>query len=230
MKNGIAIFAVLLFYTIITPGFQCGDRGPDICNNITYDSIPLTFEVYNNNHTFQVLDTINMSSIISDTFHSSSGANPILPSSTMYASIQPYKVVNLSSGPQLNYANIEFNPLVTEGYFQSNTYQSSGFNFLYNRVEPYNRLSPSLIIGSPGLYLIKIAVSNYNYFYSENFNSFYDSRNPCNRYVGICTILNTSQQKQYWDSLGTTSLRLANSNAQIIANKEDRNYFFVKVD
>ncbi len=230
MKNSLIVMFILLFYTMVSPGFQCGDRGHDICDRYTYDSIPLPFEVYNNDHSFHVADTINMFSIINDTFHSINGENPVLPSNNLYASIQPYKVVNVTSGPELNYANIEFNPIVSEGFFQTNPYQSSGYNFLYNRLEPYNRLAPSLIIGSPGLYLIKIGIANSSYFYSDYANSFSDHKNPCNQYIGKCSISSTSQQKQYWDTLGTTVLRLANSNGQIISNKEDKNYFFVKVD
>lgn len=230
MKNNLVIFSVLLFYIIISPGFQCGGRGPDFCDQYTYDSIPLTFEVYNNDHSFHELDTISMSSVICDTFHTNNGENLVIPCNNLYASIQPYKVVNIASGPQLNYANIEFNPIVSEGFFQNNPYQSSGYNFLYNRLEPYNRLKPSLIVGSPGLYLIKVGVGNTSYTYSDFSNTFFDSKNPCNHYLGSCSISAASQQKQFWDSLGTTILRLANSNEQIVSSKEDHNYFFVKVD
>ncbi len=230
MKNNFFILLTLALYGIISPGFQCGDRGPDICERYSYDTIPLNFEVYNNSESFQILDTIKMSSVLNDTFQTVNGEMVVLPCSSMYASIQPYKVVNNGSGPQLNYANIEFNPIVSEGFFQNNPYQSSGYNFLYNRTEPFNRLRNSLIVGSRGLYLIKIGIANTSYTFSDYSNTFFDSKNPCNHYIGNCSIANSTQQKQYWDSLGTSVLRLANSNDQIVSKKEDKNYFFVKVD
>jgi hypothetical protein len=59
---------------------------------------------------------------------------------------------------------------------------------------------------------------------------FFDSRNPCSQYFGYTNISSTEQQRQFWDSIGTTTLRLAGSNGQVVANKQDRNYFFVKIE
>jgi len=222
MKQGFLFLPILFIYILITPGFQCGDD-PPLCDTYSNDSIPLPIEITNIYQSFHVLDTIKMSSVISDTFKSKKGVDLIYPCYTMYASIQPYKVVNNGAGPELNYANIQFNPMVTEGYFQLTS--NTGINFLYNRSDPYNRLKPMLVAGEAGLYLMTIGINNY--YYS---NMFFDSRNPCSQYFGYTNISSTEQQRQFWDSIGTTTLRLAGSNGQVVANKQDRNYFFVKIE
>jgi hypothetical protein len=40
----------------------------------------------------------------------------------------------------------------------------------------------------------------------------------------------SQQQKQYWDSLGVSVLRLNGNYNQEIAKKSDMNYFFVRVN
>lgn len=215
----LSMFIVIVFFS---PGFQCGER-PKPCDDYIYDSIPLPFSVIENIHSYHVYDTIQMQSFISDTFFSKKGDQLIYPTYTMYANVQPYQVVNNGSGPVLNYANIQFNPMVSLGYFQFSS--NEGFNFLYQRMEPYNRLISSFVVGSPGLYLFKVAISNG--YYSS---SFFDSRNPCSNYFGYADITPAQQQREFWDTLNVTTLRLAGSNDYPIINKQDVNYFFVKVE
>ncbi len=222
MRKSIFFFSIICFYMIVTPAFQCGDPYNDVCPTYTQDTAKISFNVNNNNHQFRVLDTIQFSSFISDTIQTVKGNSFISPLNTLSCNMQAYKVVDNGSGPILNYANIEFNPLVIEGQFQN--YPNQGISLLYNRIEPLNRLRGSLVAGTKGLYLITVGANNSYYsFY------IYESNNPCTQYKGLSYIPEAQQQRQYWDSLGTSVLRLSGANDQVISNKSDGNYFFIKV-
>ena len=133
---------------------------------------------------------------------------------------EAYKVVNNGSGAILNYANIEFNPLVFEGQFQN--FYSQGYGFLYNRNEPYNFLKGGLVAGRSGLYLCTVNTNN-NYYEFVIYQT-------CSQYKLFNYIPPIQQQKQYWDSLGVSVLRLNGNYNQEIAKKSDFNYFFVRVN
>ena len=222
MKNILFILG-LLAYTIISPGFECGRERPRDCQEYSSDSVKIAYNVINN-RPLSVLDTISFSSTLNDTFTSVKGTHVTSTINTLSSQMQVYKVINYGSGYGLNYANIEFNPLVTEGYLQNSPNQ--GVSFLYNRVEPSNRLNASLVAGTPGLYLVTVSLSSsYYYLY------FHDNSNRCSQYYGVPFIPVVEQQRQYWDSLGTTSLRLIGGiDNQPVSNKQDNNYFFVKVN
>jgi len=83
----------------------------------------------------------------------------------------------------------------------------------------------SFVVGSPGLYVVQVDISNG--YYSS---SFFDSKNPCSHYYGYTRIPALDQQRQFWDTLGVTTLRLAGSIDYPLVNKQDVNYFFLKVD
>lgn len=223
MKNILLIIG-LLAYAIISPGFECGrGRPPYDCPEYTTDTVKIAYNILNN-RALAVFDTISFSSLMTDTFTSVKGAHVNSTINNMQSHLQVYKVVSYGSGFGLNYANIEFNPLVTEGYLQNSPNQ--GISYLYNRVEPANKLNASLVAGAPGLYLVSVAFSSS--YYSLYF---YDNTNRCSQYFGVPFIPVVDQQRQYWDSLGTTSLRLIGSiDNQPVSNKQDNNYFFVKVN
>ncbi|CAN5737304.1 hypothetical protein BH11BAC4_BH11BAC4_13920 [soil metagenome] len=218
-KNRILFFSLIISYIILTPGFLCGPGPQENCSNSIKDTAIFPFNIPNNNTSFHVLDTIKLISAVSDTIHSIKGKSFLNPLNFLSSSISLYKVVNTGSGAVLNYANIEFNPLVLEGQFLNN----GDLEIQYNRVLPYNRLQASLVPGSPGLYLVTLD-NNYSYGYQIT-----EPNNHCDIYYGAFFIPENQQQKQYWDSLGTTSLMLAGTNGYEVANKNNRNCFFVKI-
>jgi hypothetical protein len=167
-----------------------------------------------------IYDTIKFSSTVTDTLQPINTSQFVYPFTALNSNIQAYKVVNNGSGPILNYANIEFNPLVFEGQFQN--YYSQGYGFLYNRNEPNNFLNGGLVAGRSGLYLCTVNTNN-NYYEFVIYQT-------CNQYKVINNIPTSQQQKQYWDSLGVSVLRLNGNYNQEIAKKSDMNYFFVRVN
>lgn len=137
MKNWFLVLAVLSVYMIATPAFQCGDRGPENdCMNYVSDTVLIPTEISNYQNGINLYDTINFASTASDTIRPINSSQFLYPFTTLNSNFQAYKVVNNGSGPILNFANIEFNPLVFEGQFQNYSYQ--GYAFLYNRNEPFN--------------------------------------------------------------------------------------------
>ncbi len=221
MKKTFSFFLVICFYIIITPAFQCGESPLNDCTEYKQDTAMLHVQIPGNNVAFHLLDTIHITSVINDTIQSVKGKKFLCPINTLNTSIQAYKVIQSNTSTAVNYANIEFNAVVSEGEFQHTPYQ--GFTFLYKRVQPYNRLNASLIPGVKGLYLVVLSSADYGLFIRE-------PNNYCDSYTAIHFIQETQQQKQYWDSLGTTALRLSGSNNYIVANKTDKNYFFLKVN
>jgi len=221
MKSKLYFILGIILYMIVTPAFQCGDSPINDCTEYKQDTAMFHFEIPGNNAPVNILDTIKFVSIVSDTIHSVKGKHFFYPMTTLITSLQTYKVVQYNAAPALNYANIEFNSVVKEGEFQNSPYQ--GYSILHNRLQPYNRMQASLVAGVPGLYLVVVRLSDYSQFIRE-------PNNYCDSYTGIFFIPEAQQQKQYWDQLGTSTLRLAGSNSFIVANKTDRNHFFVKVN
>lgn len=207
---------------IISPAFQCAEKISPECDVYTLDTAILNISLPSNNGVYEVLDTVHFLSAVSDTIRSVKGKEFQSPINTLNANIQVYKVVTTNNNSILNYANIEFNPIVNDGSFENNS--SLGYSFLYRRISPFNRLDVSFVAGFRGLYLFVIRNSS-------NFgSSIKEPNNDCASYFPVCFINESQQQKQYWDSLGISSLRLAGNNSFTVANKDDKNYFFVKVD
>jgi hypothetical protein len=221
MKNWLLFIAVIGFYMIVTPAFHCG--GPyqqDNCTNYISDTVFMPMEISNHLNDINIYDTIKFSSKVNDTLQPRNTSQFVYPFTALNSNIQAYKVVNNGSSPILNYANIEFNPLVFEGQFQN--YFNQGFGFLYNRNEPFNYLKGGLVSGRSGLYLCTVNTNN-NYYEFLIYQT-------CSQYKVMNYIPTSQQQKQYWDSLGVSVLRLNGNYNQEIAKKSDMNYFFVRVN
>ena len=221
MKNWFLVLAVLCVYMIVTPAFQCGNRGPENdCTNYVSDTVLIPTDISNHLNSINIYDTIKFSSKVNDTLQPRNTSQFVYPFTALNSNIQAYKVVNNGSGAFLNYANIEFNPLVFEGQFQN--FYSQGYGFLYNRNEPNNFLKGGIVAGRSGLYLFTVNTNN-NYYEFLIYQT-------CSQYKVSNYIPTTQQQKQYWDSLGVSVLRLNGNYNQEIAKKSDMNYFFVRVN
>lgn len=178
-------------------------------------------DVLNQATTFTLADSIKVYSKISDTITPVISSGFIYPMPSLNAQVQVYKVVLINGGYQLNYANVEFNMNVQTGTIQA--YAGLGYNFLYSRIQPTNELQFSLKPGVVGLYVI---VVNKNYYetYIRNPND------DCVSFTNAVSFAPAKQNLQYWNTLGgITALNLANSNGNISINKNDKNYFFVKI-
>jgi hypothetical protein len=173
-----------------------------------------------------VLDTINIYSKISDNIQTVAGETFIYPFNSMNMYLQTYKVTPSGSAFVLNYANINFNYFVNTGIFQNTG--SLGLNVLFQRNEPFNTADVSFVAGDTGLYLITCKFSSS--YYEDGNIQFYRANDYCNRFTGIPVIPEIKQNNQYWDSLGITTLTLANSGNAVVASKADRNYLFIKVN
>ena len=223
MKQTLIIIFISLFYLILAPGFLCGPGPRGDCYNFKSDTANMQFSIMNPSAIYHVNDSIRLTSNVSDTLHAVSGTTFINVFDRLNTNINIYKVVTNGSASELNYASNEFNVLVQTGSFQNTG--GTGFEITYNRVQPFNKLEATIVPGHPGLYL----VTTNPFIYSVNYDlEVFDHSNVCTNYKCFADILPTQQQRQYWDSLGTTTLRPANSNYRYI-NKDDSYYFFVKV-
>ena len=223
MQTRFIFSLVMLFYIIFTPGFHCGEPPIDRCTNYTVDTIHFNFNTNNVTGQINNYDTLYFTSVVNDTITTTSNNTFVSHINYLASHLQAYRVVDNGSGRTLNYANVEFNPLVIEGLFQNGPTQ--GINILYNRVEPYNRLKAALVAGRPGLYLISFNNADSYYGYT----GYYNESAQCTNYITKNIIPRAQQQIQYWDSLGTTSLYLSGNPSNEVANKNGRDYFFVKV-
>ncbi len=222
MKSFFNFYIAIILFWLITPGFQCGEPRPQDCDHAETDTVQLSYDVLNQAAVFHVLDTIKIFTRISDTLHIQSGGQIIIPIERLGARIQAYKVDTATL--QFDYANIDFNPILTVG-----TYASPG-NSIYitfDRAVPYNTAGLSLVAGYEGLYLVVVDITNYGY--SEYYSQFIKDNNYCHIYQGYSSLPAVKQNEQYWDSLGTASLMQANLSSYII-HKADKNYFFLKVE
>jgi len=137
---------------------------------------------------------------------------------------QPYHVITSTSLPQLQYANIEFNPVITEGLLQNLSY--SGYNFLYKRTTALNTLKIGFVAGRTGLYVIS---SNNSLYSSGGSFSLIRGSDYCTTYYGITSFSLAEQNRNYWDSLGVTAVSLPSNYGGTVIAKNMRNYFFFKV-
>ncbi len=220
MKNNLVFILFLGLSIVFTPGFQCGDTFPKNCDLYKTDTIKNNLEFINFRPDYRVNDTLKFTSLLNDTAHSTSGVSFVsqYPYNNRNLYIQTYKVVMNNGTPALNYANIEFNPLITEGSFSNSN--TSGYYFQYKKLDPYYRLGVSLISGYTGLYLITFSTGGYSYV---------NTNTPCTNYRNLYFIPEQIQQKQYWDSLGVIKLQLNGGADYTIKNKEDPDYLFIRI-
>ena len=221
MKNTLSIILVILVYAVLTQAFQCGGRYPiDNCGVFNQDTILLTVAISNPLPTYRVNDTIKLFSKVSDTLKSKGGKTFIKELTTLYAFINTYKLAQGSSS-QLNYANNEFNATLPIGMFQN--FGGTGLQILYQRDKPFNTFSLNLIPGRVGIFLVDITTTSNGY---GNYIS--DQADICTSYSAGANIAVAQQQRQFWDSLGTSSLSIGNSNYPHVV-KNHSNYFFFKI-
>ena len=221
MKYFITVIILAVF--IFSSGFQCGRNRFDNCpDGNQIDTVYSTISILNSSNVYRVGDSIKFYSKISDSIKTAKNASFIYDRNAFYASFQPYKVVNNNGINELVYANIEFNSLVSVGQFQN--YPYGGYNFLYQRLQPNNILKVSFVVGKPGLYIFSLKDDNYsgaNYIRRDN--------NFCNTYPNAFSFSELDQRRNYWDSLGISSISLAKTSGYRVANKADKNYVFIKV-
>ncbi|MEO7523247.1 MAG: hypothetical protein ABIT58_04095 [Ferruginibacter sp.] len=224
MKHPLKLYITVILLWFVARGSMCGGPRLENCGDYISDTTLLSARITNPAPVNHVLDTVNIFSRISDTLHALSGTTLITDINMLGINLQAYKVIPAGSAFVLNYANIEFNYLITKGIIQNSG--GSGNAILYERTQPYNTIDISLVAGYTGLYLIKVeANSGYS---GSGYAQFYDANNYCHSFFGEIEIPVTNQNRQYWDSLGITTLTLANSVAYSI-NKPDKNYFFVNI-
>jgi hypothetical protein len=214
----------LFLITLVTQNFQCGRETDYICNQYNNDTIFVPFQISSNNmQTLHVLDTIFFESTINYTMNSVNGRRFSKNIENANLGLQGYKVVNQSAGVALNYANIEFNPLVFEGQFVvPSPYQ--GITLMYNRLAPYNKIKGGLILGQPGLYVFTTQCL-VNYYEG----TFYTEGNNCTSYKLVNKLNQLDFQNQIWNSLGTSSLTLNGAPGYTVVKRGDANHFFVQV-
>lgn len=223
MKRNIKLFALFFIIVTLTQSFHCGSSYRNSCSNTIIDTSLIVFNIPNTAPTFKLNDTVWLSSIINDTFYNRTKSDYVVSETNQYISyIQPYRIVSNGTNYSVNYANIEFNPVIADGSF--NTNYSYGYNYTYRRNKPYNYLKVGFVAGKTGLFAFTI---NINY-YSDYNTTVYSSTDYCKRFFTIQTINNNQQNLQYWDSLNVSSLLLGNSSASII-EKNKKNYFFIKI-
>ncbi len=212
---------------IFTPAFRCGrDNYLNSCpNGYVQDTIYSSVSILNNVSVYHIGDTIKLFCNVNDSIKSAGGRNFVYSRNSFYTNVQPYKVINNNGVYEVDYANIEFNPFLSIGKYTSNPYYS-GYSYFFNRNQPYNTLKVSFIAGRTGLYIFKLGENN-SYGNSQvNFNNDY-----CIGFPDVFSFSQSVQNKNYWDTLGISSISLTNAfNGQYkIANKDARNYFFAKV-
>ena len=219
LKLNVRLVLLLFSVWMLAQSVTCGrPRSYSNCATLNTDSIYLNMAVTNTAASFTLADTIKVFSKISDTISPVISSGFINPLNSFYASLQMYKVVPVGSGYQLNFANVEFNVLLQVGTYQ----YTQGYNFLYNRMQPYNTLQFALKPGNTGLY---IAVVNNSYSYIRNPND------ECVSYQSTFKFKSTEQNLQYWNTLGgANSISLGAGGGGFTISKNDKNYFFIRIN
>lgn len=216
---------IVLFSSIILQSFQCG-RPVDRCANYTQDTVLLGSSVTNSRALYHIGDTIWISSVVSDNLIPLSGAPSFnFELNQLLFSAQPYSIKNNATLPELQYANIEFNPVVAVGQLQNNGYGS--YSFLYKRTTAINSLRIGFVAGCIGLYAMDC--SNSQYYYNGGSLSIYKPNDYCTTYWGLTNFTPTEQNKNYWDSIGVAAVSLAPNYGNVTIAKNERNYFLFKV-
>ncbi len=221
MKTSALLVAVLCTVAIAMQSFRC-NGGIDTCPTITVDTTLLKLEFINPSSVLMQGDSVPLSSKFSDTIQIQYGSTFILANEQPFMlSVKMYQVISTGSGYEVSYANTAFDPYITSGQYG---YANIGYNFLYTRLAPFYFFKGGFIAGRSGLFLCTMNLDGY-YGYGSNY------RNPdtdCTSYFPKLEIASGSRNLQYWDSLGTTTLRLQGTSNNLIT-KTDPNHFFIKV-
>lgn len=221
MKKITYIFSIIAYFFLVSQSFQCG-RSPiiDNCNQFVIDTVYVPYSIINPKNIYSIGDTVMLKSFVNDTINSVGGKSFLNDRSLLYSSIQAFKVVSTNGINELNIANIEFNPFIVKGQFLG--YPYNGLSFIYVRNKPFNTLQVGFVAGRAGLYLFLINDANGSNMVSEK-------NNFCTNYLGISKFPLANQFTNYWDTLGVSSISLANSGGFPTVKKTEKNYFFVRV-
>ena len=218
-------FLIALLCFVVTQSFQCGRDIQSQCDTYKNDTVLLNASIVNSATEYRLYDTIWLSSSISDNFAPLSGSPALFTKSIdqLNLTIIPYSINTAGSLPVLQYANIEFNPVVREGSLQNPGY--SGYNYIFRRVAPNNNLQAGLVAGRTGLYLMEINHGNY---YGGSFN-INNGNDFCTSYNGQSNIPVSQQNRNYWNLLGVTAISVAANYGSKTVSINNRNYFIFKV-
>lgn len=224
MKANILII-IVLFFSIVLQSFQCG-RPVERCTNYTQDTVLLGSNVINSRALYHIGDTIWIGSVVTDNLIPLSGAAPFnIELTQLFFNAQPYSIKNNPTLPELQYANIEFNPVVAVGQLQNIGF--GGYSFLYKRTTATNSLKIGFVAGRTGLYAMDCG--NSRYYYDGAALSIYKPNENCTTYWGLTNFAAIEQNKNYWDSIGVAAVSLAPNYGNTTISKSERNYFLFKV-
>lgn len=224
MKRSLLIIISTFAIFILTQSFYCGRPMPDPCSVRKTDTSYLTFNYLNATPTIKLYDTIWFESRVNDTFYNRAGNDYVVSEQNyLYQVFQPFKIEQNGTSKTMNYANIEFNPIIKDGSFYN--YYSSGFAYNFRRNKPYNYLKVGFIAGKVGMYIISMNNGN-NYYY--DYLSIYSSNDYCKTFYGLSYVPPTQRNLNYWDTLQVSSLGIANGQSSHIT-KNSNNYILFKV-
>jgi hypothetical protein len=223
MKSVLTILLALICF-VMTQSFQCG-RGIARCDNYRNDTVLLHASIANPALEYHLYDTIWLTSTVNDNFSPVSGS----PASFTKAidqlnfSVVPYSINTTGALPVMQYAYIEFNPVVREGSLQTPGYY--GYNYIFRRLAPNNTLQAGLVAGRTGLYIIDLAHGNY---YGSSFQ-INNGNDYCTSYTGMSVLPIAQQNRNYWTTLGVTSISMAPNYGGKTISLSSSNYFIIKV-
>lgn len=225
MNKGLFIAAFFAWITLNS--FQCGKNVTDPCPQSKTDTILLNHSFSNLKAIFKIGDTIKIDAAISDNLPTVTGNVSLsAPLNTLYLKVQPYSIIKNSTLPELQYANIEFNPYVSDGQLVNSS--NGGYNYLYRRSNNVNSLKIGFIAGRAGLYIFELNNDRYAYMISGNM-PLYAVGDNCTTYWGVSNFNKASQNLQYWDSLGVSTVSFSSTYGSGSVSKNNRNYFIFKV-
>lgn len=225
MKNLIKGILFLLFIFTLQ-ATQCKKSYQDPCNG-QYRSDTAYFSLNNTNsiNQYHILDTIWFEGKVSDTIHPVSG----MPSSfistmdLLFLNFQTYKVDFSSIVPQLLYANIEFNPVISDGILEPSL-GASGYYIEYRRNAPYNYVKFGIVPGRLGTYIVDFTPSIYSY---GGIALFYNNNVRCTSYYGA---INTNYpDNPFWSVNNISAISMASNLGTKTISKSDKNYFIFDV-
>jgi hypothetical protein len=222
MKRISPLSIIISLVLIILTG--CPPRPVENCTRYNTDTAWLPVNVIRPLSEIRVYDTLFVEAEMNDSVKTVGGNNFVQDFSTLNCNMQAYRVETVSGAYLLNYANIEFNPVLKTGQFMN--YGGTGYGFYFNRNKPLNKLKVGLVPGKPGLYLVTLNSSSY--VYSEYY--FYNNNIPCTQFMLKSKVAPDQQGREYWDSLNTSQLRLSGGGDYPIAEKDRSDYFFVRVN
>ena len=202
-------------------------RSPNNCATTTKDTIQMPIASFNSNVPLQIFDTVYFETKTNDTCRPNTQPSFIYSLSELYSNFSIYKIDRSSMLPQLSYANIEFNFVVKDGR-NINT-PLNAYQVLNRRLQPYNFMKVGFVAGRRGLFVIVANPKQYSNYGNGDFNIF-NSSDLCTNYKAF-NLFTTSQNKNYWDTLNVSDLRLGNTfGGTPLINKSDKNYVFIKVN